>query len=91
MQHRQIEARAVPGHEIRRVLVEPSKKRSIKSFSGELSSPRLHTLRVSRERITTEIATTRCCSCDRNSLPVSWRRLVNMICATCSSDSSWRP
>src|SRR5712672_9834 len=45
----------------------------------------------SLERITTEIATTRCCSCDRNSLPVSWRRLVNMICATCSSDRSCRP
>ena len=44
------------------------------SFSVAASSPRLHTFRLSRLRMTTEIATTRCCSCDRKSLPISWRR-----------------
>ena len=63
----------------------------MRSFSDEASSPRLHNLKESRERIATEIATTRCCSWERNSAPVSSRRFRNMICPTCSSDTSPRP
>ena len=53
----------------------PSKKRWISSASGASGSPSDQTRKLSRVRIATEIATTRCCSSDRNSLPDSSRRL----------------
>ena len=45
----------------------PSKKRWMISASGAPGSPSDQTLNVSRVRKATEIATTRCCSYDRNS------------------------
>ena len=61
------------------------------SRSVALSSPRLHTRKESRERNTQEMATMRCCSCGRKSLPESWRALACMALPTSSSESPSRP
>ena len=69
----------------------PSKKRSTSSRSGALSSPRLQTRKPSRERNAQEMATMRCCSCGRKSLPESWRARACMALPTSSSDRPSRP
>src|SRR5688572_7023966 len=69
----------------------PSKKRRTSSSSGLESSPMLQRLKLSSRRSAQEIATMRCCTCGRKSVPLSCRRRANIAFATSASGSPCMP